>query len=152
MQLELRRSAENYEAVVERIVRGFSNPIDAVLVGETMYVIEFGGGRRILEITFINSTSAEDREMPGERFKLNLYPNPSTGLVTMSVESAVVEEVRIEVYNVLGNRIAVPFSGVTRVAGSIQFEWDASRLAAGIYIVRAMGEHIGGATRLVRVD
>jgi hypothetical protein len=42
----------NYQATVTRIVGGFSNPIDAEVIGNRIYVIEYGGGQGIWEITF----------------------------------------------------------------------------------------------------
>jgi hypothetical protein len=44
--------ATNYQASVTRILGGFSNPIDAEIVGNKIYVIEHGGNQGIWEITF----------------------------------------------------------------------------------------------------
>ena len=42
----------NYQARVTKIVGGFSNPIDAAIVGNRIYAIEYGGNQGIYEITF----------------------------------------------------------------------------------------------------
>jgi len=42
----------NYQTTVTRIVSGFSNPIDAEIIGNRIYVIEYGGGQGIWEIAF----------------------------------------------------------------------------------------------------
>jgi hypothetical protein len=42
----------NYEARVTRIVGGFSNPIDAAIISNKVYVIEYSGNQGIWEITF----------------------------------------------------------------------------------------------------
>lgn len=42
----------NYQAQVTTIVRGFSNPIDAEIIGNKIYVIEYGGFQGIWELTF----------------------------------------------------------------------------------------------------
>ena len=42
----------NYEASVTRIVGGFANPIDAEIIGNKVYVIEYGGNQGLWEITF----------------------------------------------------------------------------------------------------
>ncbi len=122
------------------------------LVGQKMYVLEFGGSRRILEISFIQSTYVEDGENPREGLGLHLYPNPSTGRVTMSLGSKTPGPLRIEVYDLLGHRIAVPFSGVTGGGDPIQFQWDVSPFAAGVYIVRATGDNVSVTRRIVLVQ
>jgi len=42
----------NYQARVTRIIGGFSNPIDAEIISNKVYVIEYGGNQGIWEITF----------------------------------------------------------------------------------------------------
>lgn len=41
----------NYKFNATRIVEGFSNPIDAAIIGNKIYVIEYGGNQGIWEIT-----------------------------------------------------------------------------------------------------
>ncbi len=56
LHLELTKTADrdDYETTATRIAGGFSNPIDAVLVGNVLYVLEFGefGEGGIWEVTF----------------------------------------------------------------------------------------------------
>ena len=42
----------NYQATVTRIIAGFSNPIDAEIIGNRIYVIEYSGNQGIWEVTF----------------------------------------------------------------------------------------------------
>jgi hypothetical protein len=42
----------NYQATVTRIIGGFANPIDAEIIGNRIYVIEYSGTQGIWEITF----------------------------------------------------------------------------------------------------
>lgn len=53
LHLELTKTAggDNYEMTATRIAGGFSNPIDAVLTGNVLYVLERSGGG-IWEVTF----------------------------------------------------------------------------------------------------
>src|SRR5258706_437370 len=48
----------NYQAAVTRIIGGFSNPIDAEIIGNRIYVIEYGGSQSIWEVTFPASPPA----------------------------------------------------------------------------------------------
>ena len=42
----------NYQARVTRIVGGFANPIEAAIISNKVYVIEYGGNQSVWEITF----------------------------------------------------------------------------------------------------
>src|SRR5439155_9310804 len=48
----------NYQTITTRIIGGFSNPIDAEIIGNRIYVIEYGGSQGIWEITFSPASSA----------------------------------------------------------------------------------------------
>ncbi len=50
LHLDLTKVGDNYEAHVTRIVGGFSNPIDAEIIGNRLYVIEWSGERGLWEI------------------------------------------------------------------------------------------------------
>ena len=50
LHLDLTKVGDNYEAHVTRIVGGFSNPIDAEIIGNRIYVIEWSGKRGLWEI------------------------------------------------------------------------------------------------------
>src|SRR5260370_40494984 len=53
VDLELTRLGDtNYQAHVTRIVGGFSNPIDAEILSNKVYVIEYSGNKGIWEVTF----------------------------------------------------------------------------------------------------
>jgi len=51
LHLRLTKHGDNYESVTTPIARGFKNPIDAVLVGNQLYVLEWSEGA-IWELTF----------------------------------------------------------------------------------------------------
>jgi hypothetical protein len=48
----------NYQVRVTRVVGGFSNPIDAAIISNRVYVIEYGGNQGIWEITFPAAAAA----------------------------------------------------------------------------------------------
>jgi len=51
LHLALRQAGDNYEMNATRIVGGFSNPVDAEIVGNRIYVIEHGGSFGVWEVT-----------------------------------------------------------------------------------------------------
>jgi glucose/arabinose dehydrogenase len=52
LHLTLTKRGDNYEAVTTQIAREFSNPIDAVMIENRLYVLEFGPDGAIWELTF----------------------------------------------------------------------------------------------------
>lgn len=52
LHLRLTRDGDTYAAVTEQIARDFKNPIDALLIGNRLYVLEFGGNGTLWELTF----------------------------------------------------------------------------------------------------
>ncbi len=63
---------------------------------------------------------------------ISIVPNPASGPVMISVNEA--QKANIEIFDLLGNQIV----NATE-AGTSAYEWNASSMANGIYIVRANG-------------
>lgn len=61
LHVELSKNGSDYEARVRRIVAGFRGPIDAVMVGNRIYVLEFAfsGTRDLWEVTLPAAPAAE---------------------------------------------------------------------------------------------
>lgn len=51
LHLDLEKRAEGYVVRATRLVRGFDRPIDAEIVGNRIYVLEFGGEGAVWELT-----------------------------------------------------------------------------------------------------
>lgn len=51
LHLKLTKAGDEYQAQVTQIARGFNDPIDSVLVGNKLYVLDFGGDGAIWEVT-----------------------------------------------------------------------------------------------------
>lgn len=52
LHLALRKQGENYESVTTQVAREFNNPIDAVLVENRLYVLDFSADGTIWELAF----------------------------------------------------------------------------------------------------
>ena len=52
LHLQLTKKGDNYEVSTTEIARDFQNPIDAVLIENHLYVLEYGGNGAIWELTF----------------------------------------------------------------------------------------------------
>ena len=47
----LTKGTTNYQVRATRIVQGFTNPIDAEVIQNKIYVLEYGGSQGIWEVT-----------------------------------------------------------------------------------------------------
>ena len=75
------------------------------------------------------------------------YPNPVSGSVNLAVNVPAAGDVVLEVFDVLGRRVATVIDDVLP-AGRHALQWDSRSLASGVYIVRA---HAGGLTQTRRL-
>lgn len=86
-------------------------------------------------------------ESPGEVTLLRNYPNPFNPATRIEFNLPEAAEVRLEIFNVTGQRVAVLIDE-QRQAGRHQVVFDATGLASGVYISRLQifpetGSHIG---------
>ncbi len=76
------------------------------------------------------------KAMPATFTLAPVYPNPFQRSATVAFDLAAAAEVTIEVYDVLGRRVAVLAEG-QHEAGHHTVRWDAAGLASGTYLLRA---------------
>lgn len=84
----------------------------------------------------------EDSSLP-ESFELNQnFPNPFNPVTTISFNLPVASEVRLEVYNILGQVVETLYEGRLS-AGVHSYTWDGSTAASGVYLYRlTAGDYI----------
>jgi hypothetical protein len=80
-------------------------------------------------------TSEEDAVRVSRTFLHPAFPNPFADATTLRFELPVSERVRVEVYDLLGRRVALLADG-TRSAGEHTLRWDGRGLPTGLYFVR----------------
>ncbi len=90
-------------------------------------------------------TSIEENEQPGKEYTYSLgqnYPNPFNPSTTITFSIAEREEVSLEVFDILGRRVATLINR-TLPAGEHEVKFNAENLCSGVYFynVRA-GEYI----------
>ena len=79
------------------------------------------------------------------------YPNPSSGIVAFQLGLPQDDRVSIEVYNILGQRLAVLKNREPMRAGFHTVVWDAPSLASGMYFVRMEAGSYSKTQKLVRI-
>ena len=101
--------------------------------------------------------SATGRSALPDRFDLGLnYPNPFNPSTVIPYQLPVSTHVRLDVFNVLGQRVATLVDGV-QPAGYHTARWDATdeagrAVAAGVYLYRLRGGGVTLTERMVLVD
>ena len=128
---EIRLAAGNENGFGE-----FSDPAEAESI-DLQTVLDF-----IDDVAEIITTSIESAEIPLEFALFQNYPNPFNPATTIRFALPEASEVQLEVYSILGQRVAVLSEGL-KPAGFHSIQLAASRWASGTYVYRLRaGEYV----------
>ena len=143
LHLDLAKVGDNYEARVTRIVGGFSNPIDAEIIGNRIYVIEWSGGRGLWEITLPEATtetavSEAEGVVPAEFALAQNFPNPFNASTTIAFQLGLPSQVELAIYSISGQHVRTLISSSLPV-GYHRLQWDGRNeqgetVASGAYL------------------
>lgn len=89
----------------------------------------------LTELIIPTSAGESDLDLPDRLMLGQNYPNPFNPSTNISYALPVAAEVRLEVFNVQGQRVAVLVEAHQQ-AGTHLISFDASRLASGVYLYR----------------
>jgi glucose/arabinose dehydrogenase len=152
LHLELTKDGDTYTMQSTTIAQNFLNPIDAEIVGDKIYVMEFRNSwlnnssspwnnvraTQIWEIDF--SPMATGIEEPASQtpaqFVLNQnYPNPfnPTTQITYSLQQS--GQITLDVYNTLGKKVSTLVNG-QKSSGQHSVTFNAENLPSGLYFYR----------------
>jgi len=104
----------------------------------------FAHGDSYVESIVINEVPNADEHIPGAALRLNLYPNPVSELLKVSVTGS--QHHSLSLYNLKGQRL------ISRASMNAEESFDISALPAGIYFVRLNSEHGDLIRRVVKLD
>ena len=138
LHLEFEPQRETSSIHATRLVRGFVNPIDAVLVENRLYVLEFGGGERVWELTFGEPVNAES-EIPSVDYFLDLYPNPAADHARLSMVVQRRQYLDISLYSIHGQLVRNVFSGTLEAGQRLDRTLSTDGLASGVYVLVTRG-------------
>ena len=82
--------------------------------------------------------------LPTEYALSGTYPNPTTGPATVAYALPEPAEVTLEVYDVVGRRVAVLLDGAQQSAGHREATFEPGQLPGGTYLVRLRARGAGG--------
>jgi Secretion system C-terminal sorting domain/Glucose / Sorbosone dehydrogenase len=128
---------DRYEVSVHRIAVGFSNPVDAVLIGNKYYVLETGSGSSLWEVTLPSKvTSINSKSVIPLKYSLEQnYPNPFNPSTKINYSIAKTEHVSIKVYDILGNEVET-LVDKHEAPGHYELILNGSQLSSGVYIYK----------------
>ncbi len=140
--LDLDKSDGVYTVSTRVVASGFDHPVDAAMVGNVIYVIEFGsfdgseGSRSVYSVTLPRGTDT-NVSTPSDAIALTLTaaPNPTQGAVTLTYSLPTSATVRLEIVDALGRIVKVVRAGEASV-GSHSAAFSADGLPNGLYLVR----------------
>jgi hypothetical protein len=141
------RGQENQTATIEASGLNTQGPESAVLVEEetdqtydlretsTASIPTGDDGKVRLSLHVGGSSEVKDIVTPDETELEGNYPNPFSQQTTVELALSEQADVKVQVYNVLGQQVATVADGQME-AGSHKLEWDGSSLSSGVYFVR----------------
>ena len=92
-----------------------------------------GGGRGRQQLVLHQMRGAQE---PEGFFLGQNYPNPFNPSTAIRFSLPVTEKVTLTVYDILGQRVATLIDGTQFSSGQHSINFDASRLASGVYTYR----------------
>jgi len=123
-----------------------------VISPETEDLFSFTGEFEITEIIVANSQDEVSVDLPiAASFNLSdAYPNPFNPVTTMTLTMPMAGEMTVEVYNLLGQSVAILTNGY-KDAGTYNLTWDASDAASGMYFMKAQADGFTKTQKLMLV-
>ncbi|MEM6784056.1 MAG: PA domain-containing protein [Bacteroidota bacterium] len=114
--------------------------VPGVFVSRTTYLWSLADPKFGQEITitasFSGSPTATEEETTAGTYRLaSIYPNPVATTAQVGFTLPTAEEARVEVFDLLGRRVATLTDGL-RAAGEHRVTLDAASLPSGVYVVR----------------
>ncbi len=103
-----------------------------------------------LDGTFSYSPIVEvDIVMPGNFLLRDAYPNPFNASTTIELTVSTSQHVKVEVFNLVGQRVGVLFDSQTEPGQKLSLEFSAGNLTSGVYLYRATGENFNVTKQMV---
>ncbi len=119
--------------------------------GKYVYVTEKGDGLTVYSNDLVTSLEDDETIIPENITLYQNYPNPFNPTTNILIELKATAFVSLEVFNSLGERVAVLLNNQLS-AGSTRVSFDASSLSTGVYLYRlnANGVTIGKKMMLIK--
>ena len=111
-----------------------SGKVVATSIDEGLFILE--------PVSAALTSSADEEQLPSRTILAPPYPNPFTTQTEVTLQLERSQHVDIEVYDLLGRKVEIIFSGVIAAHTLHQVTFNRGNLPAGEYIIRARGENL----------
>ncbi len=99
----------------------------------------------------VYSDTIEAAGLEGAYWLTAPVPNPFQGRAEMTLRVAEAQHVRVDVFDVLGRRVATLHDGRLDAGRTHPIELQATNWASGVYVIRVVGQHFTAERTVVRV-
>ena len=106
LHLKFANQGGSFTVSSTKIITGFANPVDACMIGNIAYVIEYnsGGNGRLFKITFPKAQASGVQD--GERaYSVSMYPNPCADRITFKCNGPGRVKPELFIYDLEGRRL-----------------------------------------------
>ena len=100
--------------------------------------------KKDLILDVVEVTSVESETLPTAFEVFQNYPNPFNPSTQIKFAVPSAQKVSVEIFNIIGQRVAVLANGQNYSAGFHSVTFDASKLSSGTYIYRVMASDANG--------
>lgn len=136
LKLEKNSGGDNYNAYAKRIVGGFVRPVDACIIQNVIYVLEYSNKNNMAAIWKVTLPAKEtviDNLNHAKDF-VGVYPNPVTDISTVTFYLHKNTAISISLLDVQGKKIKSVATGIFS-AGYHEAPLAVHEIAAGIYFL-----------------
>jgi photosystem II stability/assembly factor-like uncharacterized protein len=109
---------------------------DVTLHSPSRKLVAFTHGRSALVYNLITEAQEVSKNIPSAFSLSQNYPNPFNPKTAICFQLSAVSDVRLTIYNVLGEELTTLLNNEKREAGKHEIEFDASNVPSGIYFYR----------------
>ena len=122
------------EGIVDASVNGSMLTLTGLANGDVeVHILAQSGEDRMGEVIQVNVLIDGIEEFCREAASLHVYPNPANGIATLAYSIQSPGWVRLEIYDLMGKRVAVPLD-VHLGTGEFEYQLDTGGLVPGIYL------------------
>jgi len=142
LMLDLNKNAagDDYVMKAYRIAMNFTQPTDAKIVGNKLYVLQVSG--QMLEITFPKEVVTATN--PLESFSFKAFPNPTKGTLVVELPEKL-QVVNLSIIDINGRVLTQQ----ARQTEHGKAELDLSRFSQGIYFLKVESESYNKVTKIL---
>lgn len=142
LQLELTydQLTDNYTMTAKKVVEGFHSPVDALLIGNLMYIVELGlpPNPSVIRTVYFPPNLNTASTVISNDAMINVYPNPVKNNLTIAFSNNDFKNISVEILTMTGQSV---YSKQFKETNSSTLQIPFSDFANGVYVCRIFSEN-----------